>query len=195
MDANQDLLDLLMELQSLDHLPRVGYSQRGIPQPESVSEHIFHVVFLVWALAPRVPGLDRRRAMELALIHDLAEVRFGDLPRTAAHYLPKGAKAEAERHAMADLLSPLGSEGPDLLREYQQGTSPEARFVSVCDKLQLILKARVYESWGHAGAGELADLLDRFDDGGFEAVAEVVRALGHRPAAPIGESGDDAPGR
>lgn len=174
------MLDLLEELQTLDRVPRLGYSLRGVPDPESVSEHSFHVVFLVWALAPRVDGLDVLRALELALVHDLAEVRFGDLPRTAAHYLPKGAKAQAERRAMADLLAPLGSSKAGLLDEYQAGESLEARFVSVCDKLQLVLKAGVYERWNAGDVAEFGDALRHFDDGGFAPVAELVSALRQR---------------
>ncbi|MEM9556986.1 MAG: HD domain-containing protein [Acidobacteriota bacterium] len=176
MMRHDDLLELLVELQALDRVPRIGYSLRGVADPESVSEHVFHLAFLVWALGRRVEGLDLLRALELALLHDLAEVRFGDLPRTAAHYLPDGAKALAERRAMADLLAPLdGAE--ELLGEYQDRESLEARFVSVCDKLQLILKARVYEEWGAASLREFRSGLDSFDDGGFEPVAALVAAL------------------
>lgn len=166
-----------MELQALDKLPRVGYSLRGVAEPESVSEHIFHLTFLVWALGREVPDIDLARAMELTLIHDLAEVRFGDLPRTAAHYLPAGAKASAERAAMADLLAPLPG-ADELLVEYQDQDSSEARFVAICDKLQLRLKAWVYESWGNTALGGLTgDGLDDLDDGGFEPVRRLIDEL------------------
>jgi 5'-deoxynucleotidase len=173
-------LDLLRELQALDRVPRIGYAMHGVGDPESVSEHLFHVVFVVWSLAPRVPGLDTLKAVELALIHDLAEVRFGDLPRTAAHYLPAGAKAAAERSALADLLAPLGEEHGGLLAEYQTGKTLEARFVAVCDKLQLLIKAGVYEDWGDQGAKDFRSNLDQFDDGGFAAVAQLVAVIRRR---------------
>lgn len=177
---HQHLLDLLVELQALDKLPRVGYSLRGVPEPESVSEHVFHLGFLVWALGREVPGLDMAKALELTLIHDLAEVRFGDLPRTAAHYLPDGAKASAERAAMADLLAPLpGAE--KLLDEYHDQDSLEARFVSACDKLQLRLKAWVYEQWGNTALGELTgEGLDELDDGGFAPIRHLIDELRRR---------------
>lgn len=177
------ILDLLRELQALDRLPRVGYSLRGVPEPESISEHLFHVAFLVWALGRREADLDLLRALELALLHDLAEVRFGDLPRTAAHYLPPGAKRSAERRAAADLLAPLGEDAAARVVEYQEAASREARFVAVCDKLQLVLKAGVYESWGARALSEFRDGLVRFDDGGFGSVAEVVAALRHSALA------------
>ena len=184
-DRKGDLLELLEELQSLDKVPRLGYAQRGVPDPESVSEHSFHVVFLVWALSADLPELDRFRAVEMALVHDLAEVRFGDLPRTAAHYLPSGAKDTAELAAVTDLLAPLGSESASLLREYQERQTLEARFVSICDKLQLLIKAGVYRKWRAGAVDEFLDALDGFDDGGFEPVRKVVDQLRGRRAGPF----------
>ena len=178
------LLDLLEELQSLDRVPRLGYAQRGVADPESVSEHSFHVVFLVWALGADVEGLDRLRALELALVHDLAEVRFGDLPRTAAHYLPEGAKAEAELRALADLLAPLGGRREELLAEYQGRRTLEARFVAVCDKLQLLIKAGVYERWRAGAVKEFVDALEHFDDDGFGIVEALAGELRRRRRGP-----------
>ncbi|MEM8993610.1 MAG: HD domain-containing protein [Acidobacteriota bacterium] len=181
--ASRSVLDLLFELQALDRVPRIGYSLRGVADAESVAEHLFHVAFLVWALAGREDGLDRARAFEIALIHDLAEVRFGDLPRTAAHYLPAGAKAGAELAALRDLLTPLGADGERgaaLLEDYQEGGTAEARFVRVCDKLQLVVKALWYRGSGVESVAEFADSLDRFDDGGFSSVRAVVEALERR---------------
>ena len=177
MRRNHSLLDLFSELQALDRVPRAGYSLRGVAEPESVSEHAFHTTFLVWALAAEEPELDRFRAVELALVHDLAEVRTGDLPRTAARYLPAGAKAGAELAAARDLLAPLGDRAPELFAEYQAGETTEARFVSACDELQLLIKASVYERWGSGGMEEFGVNLEGFADGGFASVTRVLEEL------------------
>ena len=189
---NRSLLDLLLELQRLDRVPRSGYTLRGIAEPESVSEHSFHLVFLVWTLAFESPEIDRARAVEIALVHDLAEVRTGDLPATAARYLPAGAKDAAEMAAAEELLAPLGERALALFAEYQAGESSEARFVAACDKLQILIKAEVYEGWGAAGLGEFwrgfasdgearrGDRLDDFPDGGFTAIRRLVGELRER---------------
>ena len=181
MRRNHTLLEMLHELQSLDRVPRSGYSLRGIAEPESVSEHTFHVAFLAWSLAVEEPELDRLRILELALVHDLAEVRTGDLPRTAAGYLPAGAKAQSEMAATRDLLAPLGEHPAKLLAEYQAGETPEARFVAVCDKLQLLIKASAYRRWGARGMGEFFDNLKGFANGGFDVIARVLRDLENQP--------------
>lgn len=181
MRENTTLLDALLELQALDRMPRIGYSMRGIVEPESISEHSFQLCMLVWALADQVPGLDRGRALELALMHDVAEVRTGDIPRTASDYLPRRVKHEAERQVVRDLLAPVGERAIELLVEYQTGESAEARFVSACDKLQLLLKSWTYERWGAGDAlEELWQNLEDFPDGGFDAVRELFEELRRR---------------
>ena len=177
MKANRSLLDLLLEAQTLDRVPRSGYVLRGVAEPESVTEHTWHVLFLVWILGPRIEGIDVARAIEIALVHDLAEMRIGDLPRTSSHYFPEGAKREAEAAAMADLLAPVAERALPLYQEYQQGTTPEARLVKACDKLQLMLKVAVYERWGTGALAEFWDNPDNFPDGGFPAVRELFEAL------------------
>jgi putative hydrolase of HD superfamily len=182
MKPNESLLDTLLELQILDRVPRSGWMLRGVPEPESVSEHAFHVVFLVWALGPRVPGLDLGKAVELAVVHDLAEVRLGDLPRTAARYLPAGAKHEAERRALAELLAPLGRRGDELYAEYGDKESLEARFVGACDKVQLMLKVTLYERWGAGGLSEFWANEANFPAPGFAPVDELIAELRERRA-------------
>ncbi len=175
MQQNSSLLDLLLELQALDRVPRSGYSLRGIAAPESVAEHSFHLAFLVWSLAPEVPELDRERAVELALIHDLAEVRTGDLPRSASGYFPAGAKRSAEAAVANDLLAPLGERATSLFEEYQAKESLEARFVGACDRLQLLIKTRCYESWGATGLEEFWRNVD--SDGGFAPIRRLLDEL------------------
>lgn len=177
MRANDSLLDLLLELQALDRVPRMGWALRGVPEAESVAEHSFHVALLVWLLAPRVPEVDAGRAVGMALLHDLAEVRLGDLPRVAGRYFPPGAKAAAETAAEAELLAPLPADAGELVSEYHEGTSPEARLVKACDKLQLMLKATVYEDWGATALAKFWKNPDNFVDGGFEPVRDLFTAL------------------
>jgi putative hydrolase of HD superfamily len=180
MKANHTLLDLFLEIQMLDRIPRSGYVLRGVADPESVAEHTMHVLFLVWTLGMKIEGIDVARAVEIALVHDLAELRIGDLPRTSSHYFPAGAKKAAEAAAMADVLAPLPERIRRLYDEYQEGTTPEARLVKACDKLQLMLKVAVYERWGTGALSEFWDNPDNFPDGGFPVVRELFEELRER---------------
>ncbi len=189
MRANESLLDLVLEAQVLDRVPRSGYCLRGVPEPESVTEHSWHVVFLVWLLGRRCEGVDVPRAIQIALIHDLAEMRLGDLPRTASRYL-SGMKNQAEAAAMGEILAPLTDTERAFYTEYQQGETREARLVKACDKLQLMLKVFTYEAWGSGGGlREFWDNPDNFPNGDFEPVRILFAALLERrgiksPPAP-----------
>jgi putative hydrolases of HD superfamily len=187
MRRNESLLDLVLELQSLDRLPRAGYVLRGVTDPESVTEHSWHVLFLVWALGRRLPEVDVARAVEIALVHDLAELRIGDLPRTASRYFPEGAKNAAESAAMEEILAPLPPAARELYAEYQAAATPEARLVKACDKLQLMLKVAAYERWGARGLAEFWGNPDNFPDGGFAPVRELFEELRRRREAEQAE--------
>ena len=178
MVRNETLLESLMELQILDRVGRSGWTLRGVPEPESISEHSFHVVFLVWSLARKIPEMNQLRALELALVHDVAEVRFGDLPRTAAHYLPAGSKHAAEGQILLEVLAPLGETAvSELENEYRKRESPEARLVAACDKLQLMIKVAHYERWGATGLSEFWENPGNFPDREFAPVREVFDQL------------------
>jgi len=192
MKANRSLLDVFLEIQMLDRIPRAGFVLRGVAEPESVAEHTLHVLFLVWALGPKIEGIDVQRAVEIALIHDLAELRIGDLPRTSSHYFPDGAKKAAESAAMADILAPLDARARLLYDEYQQGATPEARLVKACDKLQLMLKVAVYERWGTGALAEFWDNPENFPDGGFPVVRDLFEELRQRRNSEARQRSEEA---
>lgn len=180
MKCNDSLLEMLLELQTLDRVPRMGYVLRGVPEPESVAEHSWHVAFLVWTLAPRIPEVDALRALGMALVHDVAEVRTGDLPRVARRYYAPGAKAAAEHEVMSELAGPEAERATELLAEYGAAQTPEARLVKACDKLQLMIKVAVYERWGAGGLAEFWDNPENFPDFGFAPIKELFDELKER---------------
>lgn len=183
MKRNETLLELLLELQTLDRVPRMGFVLRGVAEPESVAEHCWHLAFLVWALAPELPGLDLTRALELALVHDLAEVRTGDMPRVAHRYFADGSREGAEREVVGEVLGPLAARAGELLAEYRAAETLEARLVKACDKLQLMVKVAAYGRWGSRGLDEFWVNPDNFADYGVEAVRDLFEELRekHRP--------------
>jgi len=177
MKPNKTLLDTLLEVQALDRVSRAGYALRGVGNPESVSEHSWHVTFLVWVLGAETEDLDLGHAIELALVHDVAEVRTGDLPMVAGRYFPEGAKHRAEEAAAVEITAPLGDRVTTLLAEFNGAQTREARFVKACDKLQLMIKVARYESWGAGGLAEFWDNPDNFPVDEFASINQVRREL------------------
>lgn len=182
MKPNETLLDLLLEVQVLDRVPRMGYVLRGVSRPESVAEHSWHVAFLVATLTPQIPEVNAARALEMALLHDLAELRIGDLPQTVARYFPAGAKAAAESAALEEILAPLPPRSRELLTDYRARISPEARLVKACDKLQLMIKVSEYQRWGEGALSEFWGNAGNFGDEGFAVVGQLFDQLRQRAA-------------
>lgn len=136
------------DLLTLKKLRRTGWQLRGIRDCESLADHCFGVVVLTLVLSNQITShrIDRTKALLMATIHELAEARVGDIPFTAMKYFPD--KARAEDLAMTDILAPLSTQGEEFLalfREFESGSSVEARFVRAIDKLEMLLTALDYE--------------------------------------------------
>lgn len=152
--------DLLEEAVGLKELPRTGWVRRGVPGPESVAAHSWGVAWLVLALLPA--ELDRARALSYAVLHDLPEVRIGDL--TPHDGVDKARKAALEAEALDDLLAGAGGRGAELIglwHDYEAQLDEEARFVRQCDRLDMAVQAVAYaRSAGGPPAEELVEFVD-----------------------------------
>ena len=68
--------------------PRTGWVQHGVGGAESVAAHSWGTAYLCLLFA-EVAGVDRAKAVEIAVLHDLAEARTGDVAaRLARRSLP-----------------------------------------------------------------------------------------------------------
>lgn len=171
-------LDALLALVPLEGLPRTGWILRGIAQPENVAGHILNTCYVVLALGPSVaPRLDLDRAVTLATLHDAPEALTGDLPRMVKDLLPKGAKAEAEEKAAQALLGPLSSAALERWREYTEGATREARFVRLCDRLQMGVRAVAYRRLGLRGLDDFSAALEALECGEFTTAEGLRREI------------------
>lgn len=171
----QPALPALLALLPLDDLPRTGWLQHGVRPAESIAGHVVGTCFTVLALAPRVaPALDVDRAIALALVHDAPEALLSDLPKSASRLLPEGLKAALEDRVAAQLLPPLSGVAHERFAEYRAGKTREARFVRVCDRLQMGVRLVAYQRRGVRGLESFADTLGALDCAEF-APAEALR--------------------
>lgn len=101
----EGLIDFLSIVGRLKRLPRTGWVEAGIKEPESVADHSFRTAVLAMIPAD-LEGLDSDKVMRMALLHDLAEVETGDLTPDQKSERG-GAYASEERRASGRVLSPL----------------------------------------------------------------------------------------
>ncbi|MFK7931582.1 MAG: HD domain-containing protein [Myxococcota bacterium] len=136
-------LERLVELVGLKAVDRAGWLRVGIDRPESVAAHSWGIALLVLLVLPT--DLDRERALTYAILHDLAEVRTGDI--TPHDGVAKADKAHQESVAMHALLADH-PRGPALLaawHDYEAQIDPESRFVRQLDRLDMAIQAIRYQ--------------------------------------------------
>jgi putative hydrolase of HD superfamily len=135
--------ELLLQATELKALDRAGWKRVGITHPESVAAHSWGVAFAALVRCPA--HLDRARVMAMALVHDLPEVRVGDLtPHDSVH--------PDEKHRREfDTAKALFTAHPELLSlwtEAAEQRTPEAKFLKELDRLDMGIQAEKYQSDG-----------------------------------------------
>src|SRR5947208_16541592 len=104
------MLNTLIELQRLKRLERTGWMLRGLPLgTESVAAHSFGVAITAMMVGDEICSrggeLNTARILRMALLHDWAETRVGDMPRTATHYFGPETRKQAEGQAFAYVIA------------------------------------------------------------------------------------------
>ena len=165
------MLATLIELQRLKRLERTGWTLRGLPNgTESVASHSFGVAVTAMMLADEVEArgldVDSERVLRMALVHDWAETRVGDMPKTATGYFGAEARKTAETLAFADIvdgLGPIRSEYRTLYKDYEERDSLEARLVKAADVIDLLFQAYALERAGARGLDEFWQVAEKPD--------------------------------
>lgn len=137
------------ELGILKRIRRAGWWHLGVRDPESVAEHSLRVAQLAALLAAEEGGNPERAAF-LALWHDAAETRTGDLPHTAQPYLTKPDPRTITADQTADLPEAARDSVCGAVDEYEQRETTEARCAKDADKLEMLLQAVEYRDAGVA---------------------------------------------
>ena len=163
------MLPTLIELQRLKRLDRTGWTLRGLANgTESVAAHSFGVTVAAMLLADQMTArgtvVDLEKVLRMALLHDWAETRVGDLPKTAVSYFGSEARRKAEIAAFADVVAEAGAGNSStyraLYQEYEERDSLEARIVKAADVVDLLVQAFALERGGARGLDEFWEVAE-----------------------------------
>jgi putative hydrolase of HD superfamily len=183
------MLSTLIELQRLKRLDRTGWTLRGLPNgTESVAAHSFGVCAVAMMLADEIKRrgveVDIERILRMALVHDWAETRVGDMPKTATSYFGPEARRLAEETAFRDIVAPTGSgasQYESLFHDYEQRNTVEARLVKAADVIDLLIQAHALERGGARGLDEFWEVAENADfqlpAGAAQVVNEVMSSI------------------
>lgn len=177
------MLSTLIELQRLKRLDRTGWILRGLPNgTESVASHSFGVSVTAMLLADKLLAqgivVNVEKVLRIALLHDWAEVRVGDMPRTATLYFGAEARKQAETSAFSDIVSELDTDVyASLYHDYERRESLEARLVKAADVLDLLVQVLALERAGARGLDEFWEVAEKPEfnlDGVAERIVEEL---------------------
>lgn len=176
------MLSTLIELQRLKRLDRTGWTLRGLPNgTESVAAHSFGVAVIAMLLVDRIVAqgvaVNAEKVLRMALLHDWAEVRVGDMPRTATLYFGSEVRKQAEAAAFSEVVAEVDGEGlyKNLYDDYERRESLEARLVKAADVLDLLVQVLALERAGARGLDEFWEVAEKPDFKLDGLAAQVVQ--------------------
>ena len=134
----KEIAHLLFEAKILKEIPRSGYHFLGAGK-ESVAEHSYSTAFIGYVISQLESGVDALKLISMCLIHDLPEARVGDLNTVQKLYVTAD-----EKRALADATRgvPFAQNMKDLMQEYKECSTKEARLAHDADQLALILELK-----------------------------------------------------
>ena len=141
----KNIANLLFEAKMLKEIPRSGFHFLGSGK-ESIAEHTFSTTFIAYVLAQLQPDVDALKLISMCLVHDLAEARTGDLNSVHKVYVTAD-----ETKALEDTTCklPFGSAITDLIQEFNQNSSVEARLAHDADQLALVVDLKALADLGY----------------------------------------------
>lgn len=167
----KNIANFLFEAGMLKRTPRTGFQFLG-SGAESVAEHIFRTSYIGFVLGKMAEGVDADKIIKMCLFHDLPEARTGD-----QNYVNKKYVAVNEQKAIDDMAEHLsfGGEIKELILEFNEGKTKEARLARDADQLEFILALKEYKDLGNTYADEWLDFsLRRIQTDAARELATVI---------------------
>lgn len=118
---------------------------------ERISEHVVGTIALVIALDSEV-GRERKleidKVIKTLVIHEIGEILIGDI--TPFDGITVEQKKKIEHKAMIDVIGNLSNKNEllDLLFDFDEQFSNEAKFAYFCDKIEADLQSKIYQDSG-----------------------------------------------
>ncbi|KAK1471217.1 cytidylate kinase [Colletotrichum abscissum] len=148
MENRRSSLPFLEVIEGLKNLKRAGWVEREVPEPESVSDHMYRMAWFCIA-HPELESEHMDKAILMCLIHDIGETTAGDI--TPADGIDAKTKHIRERLGVEFLSLLLKPSNPywaskmvEVWDEYEEGTTRVAKLVHQIDKLECLHQALIY---------------------------------------------------
>ncbi|XP_026319734.1 HD domain-containing protein 2 [Hyposmocoma kahamanoa] len=148
LTENTKILKFLELVGRLKHEKRTGWVLCDIAECESIAGHMYRMGLMTFLLTEETntTKLDRFKCLQIALVHDLAECIVGDLtPHCGVSPEEKHRREDEAMKIITELTGLAGNTMYELYKDYENQSSPEAKFAKDLDRYDMILQAFEYE--------------------------------------------------
>lgn len=147
MNKEQSVVEFYVLCNKLKDIVRTGWKNWGVKRErvESIAEHIYGVQMLAISMWSQYGyDIDIKKVVTMLAIHELEETIIGDLTQ---FQIDKKQKEEMGHKAVKKILSKFmhASSIENLILEFDERKTPEAKFAYQCDKLECDLQCKIYD--------------------------------------------------
>jgi len=153
-DKIKKLMKFYLLATKLKYKIRAGWDKDGwnvkAERIESIAEHVFGVCILAISIDSEFDmDIDIEKVVKMLVLHEIGETIIGDI--TPFDGVSIDEKNNIEHAAWKKLLNGLIKEEElyDLLIEFDERQTNDAKFAYLCDKLEADIQSKVYEDLGY----------------------------------------------
>ena len=153
-DKIKKLMKFYLLATKLKYIIRAGWDKYGwnvkAERIESIAEHVYGVCILAISIDSEFDmNIDIERVIKMLVLHEIGETIIGDI--TPFDGISEEEKNNVEHKAWKKLLNGLNKEEElyDLLIEFDERKTSNAKFAYLCDKLEADIQSKVYQDKGY----------------------------------------------
>lgn len=158
MNRAAEVVEFYVLCNKLKDVVRTGWKVWHVKRErlESIAEHIYGVQMLAIAMWSEYNyEIDIQKVIMMLAVHELEEIKIGDL---TPFEITKSEKAEIGHKAVDEVLAGMmkKEEIRELILEFDERKTAEAKFAMFCDKLEADLQCRIYDEEGDVDLSQQA---------------------------------------
>ena len=147
MEKEKNVIKFYVLCNKLKDIVRTGWKDWNVERfrVESVAEHIYGVQMLAIAMWSEFQyDLDIAKVLTMLAVHEVEEIVIGDI---TCFQKSKEEKHDMGHKAVCEIFKGLakGEEIKNLIFEFDERKTAEARFAYFCDKLECDLQSKLYD--------------------------------------------------
>ncbi len=147
MDKVKNVLKFYVLCNSLKDVVRTGWKVWDVQRDrvESIAEHVYGVQMLAIAMYKEFEyDIDIEKVIYMLAVHELEETIIGDL---TVYDISREEKKKLGKEAVDKILNDLNDsiDINNLIDEFDERQTKEARFAYYCDKLECDIQAKLYD--------------------------------------------------